>query len=219
MANEDFTTYTEVDDADDITVTSSKVTATSMQLLVFSYVSDDKGINHFAGDFEHKFTTEFSNAVGSAGECAAWHLCNTLGGYHYYSGYSRKYNHLTIVLMISVPTIQLWENNGSENNVTDDYGGSVSTTYYMTVKRDENVGDYGTAYLYIYSDSGRTNLLDTLTITLQAKQDFRYVCVMNAEGYNSIHAINAYTENLDLQEEEGVTVPIMAHHYRMLRAS
>jgi hypothetical protein len=50
-----------------------------------------------------------------------------------------------------------------------------NTNYYVTVKRDESVGTYGTLYCYIYSNLDRSTLVDTLTVTLTEKQNFQYL--------------------------------------------
>ena len=54
-AVEDFTTYTEVDENADITVTSTKADVSTMRRDALSYVVSDKGAGHFT-TFEHDFT-------------------------------------------------------------------------------------------------------------------------------------------------------------------
>jgi len=76
---------------------------------------------------------------------------------------------------------------------SDSYlGYSISTMYYLRVNRTGT-----TANLWIYSDTGRSNLLDTLTVTCTTGA---YQYVYGCNSYNSAVArnIQVMVENLDL---------------------
>jgi len=83
---------------------------------------------------------------------------------------------------------------------SDEYAAAINTTYYNKVKRDEAIGDNGTLYMYIYSDAGRTNLLDTLSVALTSKVDFRYFYVAQNTDTGGADECYGWLENLDLQE-------------------
>lgn len=51
MANEDFTTYSEVDPNNRLSYTTSRLTITGMQRDEDCYAYDDKGLNNFSGNF------------------------------------------------------------------------------------------------------------------------------------------------------------------------
>ena len=53
MALEDFTTYTEVDTAGRLTVTSDTITIENLDRDEDSYIYADKGADFFDGDYEH----------------------------------------------------------------------------------------------------------------------------------------------------------------------
>jgi len=55
MANENFTTYTEVDPSGHMTETATRATSVAMQKPETCYLYKDKGAGHFSGDFEFLF--------------------------------------------------------------------------------------------------------------------------------------------------------------------
>ncbi len=74
----------------------------------------------------------------------------------------------------TVCSLTLQETNGAADTTDQSSELSTDTDYYLKVTRDESEGTYGKLYCYIYSDSVRLTLVDTLTVTLTEKQDFRY---------------------------------------------
>jgi|GEM_PF-1428486 len=200
MAVEDFTTYTEVDPNSHITVTASRVAYAGLSTSEDAYVYKDKGVDHFAGDYEH-LATVLIDAVTGDGLVFNWVLANLINDMKGiadaagdYNGAATRYTNSDTSYKVS-----LYERVGA-SAYSDVYVGAVDTIYYLKIKRDEGVGTYGTLYCYIYSDAARTNLLDTLTLTLHEKEDFRYIYACNSYNNASGFTITGYTENLDLQE-------------------
>ena len=78
MVLENFTTYTEVEPDNILTVIASRVTCVNLDRDIDAYVWDDKGAGHF-GDFEHLFTvfTDASECTSSS-LSHAWMLGNTV---------------------------------------------------------------------------------------------------------------------------------------------
>jgi len=165
---------------------------------VGTYVYDDKGAGHFDGDFEHLTSfrwTAHSSAEGAL--CAVWGVANEVSDLvdvddelvtFYYRGGSLSF--------------YLREYTGGSSTASDAYVVSLNTTYYLKIKRDEAVGTYGTLYCYFYSDSDRTNLLDTLAITLTEKLDLRYLYSLQNRDLNDADWTSGWIANLDLQEGE-----------------
>lgn len=206
---EDFSTYTEVDPGSTISKTSTRVTYASLNTRnTDSYVYADKGVAHFAGNFTHLVTVNVS-ASDNAAQSYSWMLANTVNDalaiLATADGYLAVYDYKDTGS--GQNRLNLGERY-SGGNVSDYYNvngtGSLPYTYYLEIERDEAVGTYGTAYARIYSDSGRTMLVDTLAITLGHSVDFRYVYALNTYNSGSSVTRSGYVENLDLQEAAGV---------------
>ncbi len=196
-ATENFTTYTEEDPNTHITVTASRVTVTGLLRNENAYVYKDKTASYFDGDFEHLITA-YMTAGTSGGQNVIWGLANFIGSY----SDTTKPDMLSVLIYHAGGTtyrLILQESMlGTKWSATYDI--SLDTPYYLKIKRDESVGTYGTIYSYIYSDSARTNLLQTLTLTLHEKEDFRYIYAGQSMNTAQAFSISGYSENLDLQE-------------------
>jgi len=181
----------EIDEDDDITVTSSKYDVSSMRRDAESYVRADMGAGHFS-DFEHLVTVHVSS-VDSHGAASFWGLSNSSNTYGQQDDNDEGL------------AGWLWYNEIGVCDFTNDnedwYVGSPPDTYYCTIKRDGT-----TLSMKIYSDADRTDLLDTLSITC-GTDTYQYVFgVMSRESdADPSDSISFYSENLDLQE--GAAVP------------
>lgn len=212
MAYEDFTTYTEVDPGSDITVAINKVTAANLETRVNSaYVYKDKGANHFSGDFEHLLKCIVSLSEDYS-YLALWVMTNDIGAYGQIADVDDK----TLLVFRFVDggasntlAIQEWTGGSS---YSDAMAYTINTLYYPKIKRDEAVGANGTIYAYVYDDSARTNLIDTLSVALSAKTDYRYIYAMSTYGVGEVeHSLSGYVENLDLQEATPTAQPPMTN--------
>lgn len=216
---ENFTTYTEEDVvADRVTVTATKCDVIALDLDENVWVY--KGGKSFDGDYEHLLTI-YSDMDADWERCCMWMIANIIGDYADVDAQSEDGHALRFIRRsTNSPRIELVELRGGSENL-DTYTCSGQTIYYPKVKRDEAVGANGTLYGYVYDDSGRESLVDTLTRTLGAKVDFQNIYGMagnniGAGGYS----FNGYTENLDLQEEEppvGIPVQAFMYYQRMRR--
>jgi len=197
---EDFTTYTEEDSAGVLTITSSRITAAALDMDLDAWVYKDKGEGHFDGDFEHLVECYCDDMTANYTSAAIWAVTDYIGDW--YDGLSGHSGIYVMFIELNGPLLRLTEiDSGSEH--TDEWTGAADDTqYWLKIKRDEAVGTYGTAYCYVYSDSERTNLLDTLQKALHSsKKDFRYVYGMT--GCNepkSNREFYGWSQNLDLQE-------------------
>jgi len=201
MVYEDFTTYTEVDSAGDLTVTANNVDIDTMREDAVSYVFKDQGANHF-GDFEHLIQGTYTTSQVS-GRFGIESLSNNLpltqqkmidmseGLYATFFRSSAGGNPYQIFL----------KDYNTADVDTMDLGAAPPYTRYMTFKRTGT-----TATLKIYTDAARTVLEDTLTITC-VNDLYRYNGVAASRGTagQTDHATGDI-DNLDLQEiTTGVT--------------
>jgi hypothetical protein len=204
---EDLTTFTEVDENSDITVTADRATATSMRLDAFSHVYKDFGAGHF-GDYQHLFTVGVSAMSGDGYRCYSHTLSNQVGsGSDYTTGQSCYHIRYT---------------SGSYRVAYREYDGGISTdevvysttspvcTHYVTMARSGTIGTCD-----VYSDAERTTLISggALTLTV-ATTPYRYGYALASYDYDS-PPYNAYTgtwfvEDIDLQEAAAQPMPIIS---------
>ncbi|MCH7662563.1 MAG: hypothetical protein IH859_01670 [Chloroflexi bacterium] len=156
MAIEDFTTYTEVDTSSRLTVTASKITGVNVDRDITAYVYDDKGVDNFNG-----LNIEFEIQVESASQAASWGGCGLT-----VSVVDSNVNWLNTDVFV-----RLRETSGSvftlsllrgDFDAEDNFTAASGTTYYCILLR---TAGSDTITLEIYSDSSRTTLLDTLSVS------------------------------------------------------
>lgn len=92
---------------------------------------------------------------------------------------------------------------------TDEFAGEQGKIYYLEIERDEGVGTFGTLYCRIYDDEARTNLVDTLSLTLRANQDLRYVYALNT--YESGTSATGMATGLSLDGTESYGAGVVAN--------
>jgi hypothetical protein len=177
---QDLTTYTETDIISDrLTVTSDKVTVSNLDTDETVYLYKDFTASYFASDFEHSF--EFTCA-GSTGDAYIWAVTNTVDAIG--AVLATPTNPILAICYDSANRyLVLVEGDGTNVDTTS---GTVAltdgTTYYIRVCRDESTGTHGTLYAYIYADASCCTLVETITHTLEAKTDFRYLFAFSGAG-------------------------------------
>ena len=212
MPGEDFTTYTEFDESAKITVDSaSKVSWAALETkFKTGYLYKDKGVNHFSGDFTHKFESQFSS-MGNFAWANHWMLSNVVGDVKavidanddaamFFSFDDAEHLYLRLIEAGSIEDTDIWMPPGPQ----------PSTTYYIEIVRDDdggvnNTGNY-TAYIRTGSHSGA--LQDTLTVdcSVGEQNDFRYIySFATYDGDFADHGLaTGFTQNLDLGESISV---------------
>ncbi len=210
MANEKFLTYDSISDPNSrVTETDSRVTWASMTRDETAYYADDKGVDFFDGDFIHLLTINTTNINYTDILLGVhWAVSNTLGSWQGVRDASGDELYLSVAEGSGGVAIQLTEIDGG-SITTNSAAYVVGTILYLKIVRDESVGTYGTLYCYIYSDSARTTLVDTLTVTLHtSKKDFRYIYAFQSYGVpTNTGDISGYTEDLSLSGEEASVLP------------
>ena len=156
MAYVDWTTWTEVDGNNKLTVTANKVDIVNLLDQDIAYVTKDFGAGYF-GDFVHKMKLTFTSA-DVFGVIGAWYM--SADEQHSYADFSSNLDGLICLVGSGAgPTyyIQILEADGPSS---DGYFiPSVPATYWLELERS------GTTFTCkIYSDEFIT-LVDTLTLT------------------------------------------------------
>ncbi len=155
MAIENFTTYTEVDLSGVLTVTSPKVVAVNCTRDIDAYVYKDFGVNYFNG-FSVDFEVYQDNLTGSGGSVIApGFTVSAVGDYTDFGFWDIAVN------VNQVVTRRITLRRGYLQ-AADYFEISDDTLYYCTLERLTNSD---TVTVKIYDDSGRTNLLDTLSVS------------------------------------------------------
>lgn len=215
MANEDFTTYTEVDTGNYITETASTITMLLMTYGNACYLYKDYGASHFAGNFRLNIDlnlTAYGAGSGANNSCLSV-LSDFLGTEEANRVGNKNQIGIAFGDYASGYPILLEEVNGGNNYYAQAYSpASTATTYYLQIFRDTAVGANGTIYLYVYgSSSDRTNgvnLLGSSSIALQANISYRYA--MGVQNYASTGggtALSGTIANWDLAATAPPTGP------------
>ena len=192
---EDFTTYTEVDiAADRIQRTAQHVDHRALRD-ESTYLYDDKGANHFSGNWEHlvDIRTDFE-----ANSClgVVWGLSNYVGDMGAHLSASEEHLIVFVYRADGTPekSIKLSYLKASTIEVDAWQNAVPNTWYYLTIKR---VGAVLTCD--IYSDSDRTNKLTTLTIPCP-ETAYRHIYACNTRNSGAADACDDDIDNLALQE-------------------
>jgi hypothetical protein len=194
MATEDLTTWTEYDPNGLITVAAGAITATSLTCDSPCYVRKDGGAGHF-GDFSHELTLSITPVDGWPHHGIYW--CGAA------TPVVEGYDSADIVLVasdyyVAGDTLYLYTNGNTDRCSTLTL---FVTTYYLTVSRAGT-----TTSCAIYSDSGRTTLVDTISVTGGVGAQ-RYVALAygnGTAGHNTRGTV--VISNVDLKEASGAGV-------------
>ena len=204
MALENYTKYSEYDASGLVTVAANTLTVAGNNNTAFS-VHKVFAAGHFSGDFEHVVAVALNNdGTANMSWCPFWGLSNeTAESAHSFKEIQGASGDCLYVMQYedsdSTAWIRLFEiSTGSRYE--DPYYGSYDTWYYCEIERDESTGTYGTLLCRIYSDESRSTLVDTLSVTLHKKEDFRTVYAVASYYPNSIRPYSQEIKNLDLQE-------------------
>ena len=179
MIIEDLTTYTEVDSSGKIAVSSTRVTANSITNNVDSYVYKDFGASYF-----DKIDLLFDYQCAAHSGYAVMGFTNELDESMHWVG---PYIAVSLQSGLSI------YNGGTSHDSSLDLSHNI--TYYCRLLRQ--AGD-DVVRLYIYSDAGRTTLVDTVTLAGFGTTKWRYFFPMTSENYSSPYSWSGYLENFVL---------------------
>ena len=201
-AIENFGGWAETDPNSRVAVTSSRVTWTDLTRDEDAYVYKDKGADYFSGNFEIQFTHKSIDGATDSSVVSIWAVANTVDdliGIDTANGSA-----LAVYVGNAVGSTKIdfgmEELDSGTAYYSSTYRGDYGTNYYITVKRNEAVGAYGTLYCYIYSDSARTNLLSTLSRSLHSsRKDFRYIYALQSwDTGEAVITHSGYNEDVEI---------------------
>ena len=205
MPTEDFTTYTEADPNNHLSETSSRVTAAALIRNESAYVYKDFGADHF-DDFTHDFDMRCTAYSGDGAFFMTHSVSNALADFlesgdgvgERVIGVSYYYDITSTQLRI-----YLWQYRAAV--MTSDFYGpaSLNVTYFIRMKKTGTslvAGIYSTAALR-NAGNGTDGDLDNLAITI-SDDTYRYCYGGQSvtSSWNPNSSMDAYVENLDLQE-------------------
>lgn len=193
MAEEDLTTYTESDPSSNIGVSSDTITVTSARRNENYYVVKDFGEDHFNGldiDFRihHLSTSDTGGLLGALG------LSSTLN-------YQGSWEETTSIYIFTIKTgsstceMRLYRGYDA---ATDSISISMNTTYYCTINRSTS---NDTVTVSVYTDSDRTSLLDTLSVSgFGTGTKYRYFYAAVSRYYNSNNSASGYIAHIEIND-------------------
>jgi len=200
--------------ANTLTVAGNNNTAFSIQRVF------DAG--HFSGDFEHVVAVELNNDGSiNYGWGPFWGLSNeTAESAHSFKEIKEASGDGLYITQYEASNSVVWFRLSEISTGTEYsdnyYSASYDTWYYCEIERDESTGTYGTLLCRIYSDESRSTLVDTLSVTLHEKEDFRTVYAVASYYPNaSNRPYSQDIKNLDL----GLTYGTPEWYYRRLRGA
>ena len=201
MATEDFTTWAETDPNSRLSQTSARSTFAGVQRDEDAYLSNDFGVDNFDKDNDLVFnfhtqitSTAASAAIGLAG------LSNDLDDMDGLITNGKDWIGVYYIDIAGTMTFRVAEITGvgiSNTSSTASY--STSTTYYFTLYR-KITGEFGAGklILYIFSDSGRTALIEKIEHTLTLRESFRYAFTAHSRNNSTTPAVSGWVDSLDL---------------------
>lgn len=207
---EDFTGYTEWDEAGDVTVAANLLTFTACEPRDETfYIRDDKGASHFAGNYSHRHGCNFTT-FDSLPTTITWGLSNTaVAGQDLHDVDLNSEDANWLGWYYNAPNYYIWlvEIDGGDWYNDSYTGWALSTNYFNTCSRNTSVGDHGTIYAWIcttdYHGEAGSNLLDLLSLALTDEdvESWRYVWALSSRdlGDNSA-TVSGHVWDLDLQE-------------------
>jgi hypothetical protein len=189
---EDFTTYTEVDPNSHISLTGKYHIGAVMYRNEDARLYKDKGVGHFS-NFTHLVDAKITAASASGGIGPCWGLTNEIDDYQALYLNNKTCIFIFFFRFLNAYYLYLQENyshNAYQDNMINI---TLNTPYYLKIEKS------GTALTCkIYSDSARTNLLDTLNLTLHANHSLRYVFPVNTVNDSSNISATIEVDNLVL---------------------
>lgn len=192
MANEDFTTYTEIDPGNDYTVTSTKVDVDTIDQGAVSCVRKDMGAAHYNGDFIHQF--EFF--ISDSGSRMHFHTVSDIESTSWINLVDQNGYALSVYEINGTSVLYLLESGTPA--ATDTGSVSNDVLYFATLIRLYSTNEI---ILYFRTGSHEGPLIDTLLIDgLNPAIDYRYQYVCQNQG-SSTGDSTCYVQNLNLNEE------------------
>jgi len=188
--DENFTTWTEYDIHNNLSQTPTVSTFTNVTRTYTCLLAKDCGVGFFSGNFEILLTTQLTSATEEGFICVFVLSKTGILVYRQQPPWTTVEINLYRRTNPAQYEIQLgeWIDGNWYNDI---YICAAGTPYYLKLER---VGDV--LSLFIYSDEARTNLLDTLSITLQSIEAYRYAFAPHAADTDVAGLITGWVSGL-----------------------
>ena len=189
MAALDLTTFTEQDAGSKLTVTSAKADAVQVANNTEVFLYKDFGADYFDG-----FTLDFELQAAVGAQNTSY-ICIALSNTPdiAYDGFVNNEPIALIYKGSTVPSIFLKRGTGTGST---GYVGGNGTTYYCTLSRSAGSDD---VYLYIYSNSIRTTLIATKTLSgYGTSTKWRYLYAFASANDAATATFSGFFQNFDL---------------------
>ena len=201
-ADQDFTTYDEVDNPSDrFEVTGSRVAWDGWQRTEDIRVYKDFGENYFAGGLNSEFTLVI-NELGGGFYGDIWSVSNAIKDHQQLDDDHDPYIAVTLSLMWGTHIALSLGGHDTANSylvlLADDW---LLEPLYCSLFINGFEGDYGVAYLNVYSNVGRTNSIGSTSIDLAETDELNYRYFLATNGYDDgdfSFESTGYIENLSL---------------------
>lgn len=201
MAYENFTVYDEIDQGDNVTVITNKVSWSTLNGDQETHVAISKGAAYFNNDFEHRFEVQFSNIVLWP-EINHWAISNLKETIQTLKNSAEDF---VCFGQYGIWTYLRVYENGNVSSQDFWFTPSTSTTYFVTLSYDRDggansTGQY-TAVIRINSHTG--TIQDTLTVDspVGGQHDYEFIFALQNSGEGDANEYaDGFTQNLDLQE-------------------
>ena len=196
MGLEDYTTYTVVEENDPYSVVANAITVTNLSSGETSYIYKDFGAGNFGDvllgiDFE---------SIGTASSASSAFL--------YTFGLSNALNDAVAQFVNNDDSIWVFTfiGGGGQRAIgLTSWNGAQQTDNFLFAPNAWGVRHYQTftrsgnsATLKIYDDSGRTNLVDTISIGSITVDTFRYLYAANSQGDAAANVITGEIANHEI---------------------
>jgi len=202
---EDYTTYTVVDDSSRLTIDTHSVVITAAPRNETIYLYGDAGAGFYDGDFVHNIDVNLSGGSQNGARMCIWGMSNVINTLTRF-GYDNS-EAVCVTLVRTAGNLDITIDNYFDNVGSTHRNLTVSTDYYLTISRDYDGGasSKGRYTCYIYSDSTRATLVDTIYVDATAQKDFRYFFGINGLGGGVGVTIIATASNLEVVTYEDLT--------------
>lgn len=194
MAYEDYTGYTEADPNNRFTVAQNQITITNLPRNEDAYVYEDFGVGGVPDTFTHQLEAECTGHGSGFTRFNCWAATDDVDDAWYW--YSNNSEALSLGCdwdeNNSYVRFTLFNHLDSNNN---DVAASLDedTRYYLRIVRSG-----GSITVYIYDDSGRTSLVDTISVSVTAGRTYRWLYAVGSWSQANPVAISGVVANLDL---------------------
>ena len=202
---ENFLTWTEVDGGDDVTVSQYSTQWVNELRGAENYVYSDMGVGYLDASFQVTFQAICNGATSGVDAGSHWVVANALGSKTTLQDADEDYLAFAHIHPSS-PDEERWylsERVGADSyntSSTSYFIPTLSTTYYITIIRDELTTAYGQLKAYIYSNAAMTQeyLVTTLSLNLHQKTDFQLIYSHQSVGADGGYFSSGLTSYMEV---------------------